>query len=1492
MPTKKPGKQPGSPRRRLAVAAAVSVVALLALALAVTRWPARHVFYSDADTIRWPKASVTPRDVLWTPPRPLRFHVRDPNPSARPDAPVEGGAFGSAADHETYEPRLSWDGMTLYFVRGKAGGSADIYSSRLTPQGWTAPHPFPSVNSAYDELGPAPSPDGSAVYFYSDRPGGLGGYDLWVTHRVASADGAPASLLTRDDAGASAEPPEWQPPINLGPAVNSQYNDYGPAVDPANLTLYFASNRPLPDDERRPDPHAWPATVREDFFQRTYDLYQSRLTPQGPAPAQPLAALNTRFNEGAPCVSPSGDFVYFASDRPGGAGGFDLYRARRRAQQRLEESGGAPPHAGATSEFAFDPARTLGAEINTPANELDPGLTHLGFALFFSSDRAGVEELPGTATPRSGPTRPGYRLYASEAREVFQDVVTAYPPPIAWSQVWPWLLWLALLALLAALIYALIGSLRDKRLGLLARCLLASLLAHALLMLAFSFWRVSAGLAAAIRSGGPIEISLLPSAGADELAAQVRGSFTEIAAPQSEEPETIRADALPRFELAAERHETSVERAAPAAEEAVLVTPQPRASEPVQVALSSPAEVVRREAPPDPIEVALPRVDVRAPTGEAARPEVQADAASQPPRRPVAVTVHASPARSVEIAVVPIDAPAPETADPGIIAIPRESQAATAALTRPPATPAVASAPERQTGLALPAAGDTPDAAAEVATPPAQLALDAGRALRATPTAPATDAGRDAPPIDVEPARTEFALAADASPGRMIEPRPASHPSAHLAAAARTAPPAVAPAKLNLALPGVAAAADGPQSAPDAKAHARAEPGQPGGPKLGLAAVAPPSRAPVRMGESPASAARAVDVPPATVARADESPRAVSMEIHAAPATAGGAAPELASTRVLPTAPRPELSLRLPAGAPTPRTDYSQRAPEERLPLLHRMGGSRETEAAVSRALAWLARHQSADGSWKGRDFDANCGGCDGATSYQVDVALTGLSLLAFLGADHTHTRSGPYQENVRRGLTWLAERQRPDGDLRAGETMYSHGIAAIALAEASAMTGDASLRQAVARSAGFIDRARNREIGGWRYEPGQEGDTSVLGWVVMAARSAERAGVSVAPEVFEGALRWLELVGSTRRPGRYAYRPGDDVSPAMTAEGLFILELLGTPASDPRIANAVALLERNPPSWDAPNTYYWYYATLALFQQQGDAWRRWNQRLTSELLGRQEKGGKPAGSWPPDGEWAHIGGRVYQTALCTLMLEVYYRYLPMYGAERPVDAVGVVSGRVTDAGDGRPLADARVSFDRSGAPPLVAVTDAGGRYTLSIPEVPDFFALSAVHEGHVPASANVSALSVRGRTHALDFALPRASHDVVALEADPQVHHLGNDRFEGRINSQFQKSSQGRSIQLEFELGAAQLSAARTARLSLMVRGVQCPHLVRVNGFALPQRLNESPEDGSFGRCELDISPSVLVEGVNVLSIHAVTCNGDLDDFEFVNPQLELGVP
>jgi len=198
-----------------------------------------------------------------------------------------------------------------------------------------------------------------------------------------------------------------------------------------------------------------------------------------------------------------------------------------------------------------------------------------------------------------------------------------------------------------------------------------------------------------------------------------------------------------------------------------------------------------------------------------------------------------------------------------------------------------------------------------------------------------------------------------------------------------------------------------------------------------------------------------------------------------------------------------------------PENAFVQRSAPNKMELVKRMGGSEATEAAVALALKWLAKHQDKDGYWDIRVYDKRCGGCDGTKAIDANIALTGLATLCFLGAGHTHIYDGPYTDTVEKAIDWLLAQQAANGDLRGEETMYTQGIASIALAEALAMTGDERLREPVTVAMRFIYAARNRREGGWRYDPGQDGDTSVLGWMMMAMKSAATNGLPVPRDAF-----------------------------------------------------------------------------------------------------------------------------------------------------------------------------------------------------------------------------------------------------------------------------------------------------------------------------------------------------------------------------------------
>ncbi|MFV1967214.1 MAG: prenyltransferase/squalene oxidase repeat-containing protein [Pirellulaceae bacterium] len=358
---------------------------------------------------------------------------------------------------------------------------------------------------------------------------------------------------------------------------------------------------------------------------------------------------------------------------------------------------------------------------------------------------------------------------------------------------------------------------------------------------------------------------------------------------------------------------------------------------------------------------------------------------------------------------------------------------------------------------------------------------------------------------------------------------------------------------------------------------------------------------------------------------------------------------------------------RLGDSAPLPDL-YLLRSMADRLPIAKRLGATEGSEAAVQAALAWLVANQESDGRWNARSHGA--GREDRVRSHdrqhagvEADTGITGLALLSFLGAGHTHFE-GTYRKSVQHGLEYLIRNQTDDGSLAGQATlfarMYCHGIASLALSEAYVMTGDYRLKPHVEIAAQFTVGAQIPATGGWRYQQGDPvGDMSQFGWQVMALTSAQRAGVEIPERTRARMARYLRSASTGASGGLVGYRPGDAASRTMTAEALACRFFLGRHDSA-GVREAVRFLMQETPQNGQANLYYWYYATMSLFQAQGESWPRWNTPLQQQLLKRQRTDGSMAGSWDPDTVWGGYGGRVYSTGLATLCLEVYYRYLPV----------------------------------------------------------------------------------------------------------------------------------------------------------------------------------------------------------------------------------------
>ena len=349
--------------------------------------------------------------------------------------------------------------------------------------------------------------------------------------------------------------------------------------------------------------------------------------------------------------------------------------------------------------------------------------------------------------------------------------------------------------------------------------------------------------------------------------------------------------------------------------------------------------------------------------------------------------------------------------------------------------------------------------------------------------------------------------------------------------------------------------------------------------------------------------------------------------------------------------------------------------------MLGRYGGTKATERAVGAALYWLAKHQSPDGSWSLEHFNKQCTDktCTGAGSNETLSGATAMGLLPFLAAGQTQATNGPFQRKVAGGIYWLLNHQKKDGDLSAdaASQMYSHGLATIALCEDYGMSRDGTVGRAAQNAINFIQAAQNTKTGGWRYHPGEEGDTSVGGWQLMALKSAQMAGLSVNPATLQGFKKWLDSCsaggkggGSAGTAGRFSYQQEGGPTPPMSAVGILCNQYLHAGRADPIITGGVQFLMANQPEKANHNVYYWYYATQVMHNMADKDWDTWNRKMRTILVDTQDRQGCASGSWDPEkpnrDAWGPYGGRVMMTSLSALTLEVYYRYLPLYKLDKP----------------------------------------------------------------------------------------------------------------------------------------------------------------------------------------------------------------------------------
>ncbi len=329
----------------------------------------------------------------------------------------------------------------------------------------------------------------------------------------------------------------------------------------------------------------------------------------------------------------------------------------------------------------------------------------------------------------------------------------------------------------------------------------------------------------------------------------------------------------------------------------------------------------------------------------------------------------------------------------------------------------------------------------------------------------------------------------------------------------------------------------------------------------------------------------------------------------------------------------------------------------QRASNLKKYGGNSETERAVVAGLRWLKAHQEVNGPWK-------CG--------ESTAAGTALATLAFLGHGETPD-SVEFGDTVSKALDYLSLHVGRDGLVSDASQDYiggdSQGLVALALAEGYAMTQSPVLRDPLERALNAIIRGQSaakanaQHTGGWRYRPSSDdSDVSVTGWMIMALTLVRAAGLNVPQAVCDKAAQFLWNMYDVKDPG-FGYQTPER-SPSMTAIGVFCEQLLGN-GKDPRIKASLDYLREQKVEWDKTQgdyvLYGWYYITQAIFQGGGPYWQYWNREIRDTLIKKQCGDGRwmpPPNSTMETRELAATPA--YSTALGALILEVYYRLLPM----------------------------------------------------------------------------------------------------------------------------------------------------------------------------------------------------------------------------------------
>jgi prenyltransferase beta subunit len=310
-----------------------------------------------------------------------------------------------------------------------------------------------------------------------------------------------------------------------------------------------------------------------------------------------------------------------------------------------------------------------------------------------------------------------------------------------------------------------------------------------------------------------------------------------------------------------------------------------------------------------------------------------------------------------------------------------------------------------------------------------------------------------------------------------------------------------------------------------------------------------------------------------------------------------------------------------------------------------------ETVSAVKKGLDYLAKVQAADGSWHGL--------ADGDT---YPCAMAGLAGMAFLSNGSTSTR-GAYADQVRRTTSYIVGRSQASGLIAEGEEqghpMYGHGFGMMFLASAYGMETRPEVRkkmETVIKKAIQLTSTGQSNLGGWTYYPGGGDEGSVTVTQMQGLRAAHNAGFTIPKGTIENAIRYLELCKTPAGGICYSYGSGSDTRLPITAAAICCLYSAGeyeSPLADSCMKFVMEQFKSSSNEFNSGHYFYLHlYASLAFYQAGDEYWDAYFPKARENLLKQQQ----PGGNWNGDGV-----GTVFGSALACILLQIPYKYLPIY---------------------------------------------------------------------------------------------------------------------------------------------------------------------------------------------------------------------------------------